>query len=100
MTGGPSIHEAYSKGSDVLNFVVYRSKSGLGEDEVLQHKTLGIELAHVTSHPDGSVNLRERAPGAGKRLLGFVRNGLLGFSPRPSQRLEKFLRRVRPDLPK
>ena len=100
MSPRPSIHESYGKDLDLLNFVVYRSTSVPGEDEVLQHKTHGVEMAHITLHPDGTVNLRERMPGSGRRLKGFVSSGLLGFTPRPSKRLETFLRRVRAKLPK
>ena len=59
MNGRPSVEEKYTKGKDVVNYVIYASKSGLGNDEVMQHKLGGTtETADVTLHPDGTVNLR------------------------------------------
>jgi hypothetical protein len=94
MTSKPSVSQTYRKGADTLNFVVYRSTTGAGEDEVLQHKILGVtESAHLTLHPDGTVNLRvsrNREP-----LVSAVRAGLAGWVPAPSERLKLFLVRIR-----
>ncbi len=55
----PKIEEQYRKGNDIINFVVYNSATDAGEDEVLQHKIMGTtETAHITLHPDGSINFR------------------------------------------
>jgi hypothetical protein len=57
--GRPKLEEQYKKGNDVINFVVYNSTTGAGDDEVLQHKVFGTtETAHITLHPDGSINFR------------------------------------------
>jgi hypothetical protein len=77
----------------VLNFVIYRSTTGDGDDEVLQHKVAGAEMAHITLHPAGSLNLRERR--SASRLREFVAADLAGFSPLPSGALRQFLSRVR-----
>ena len=54
MNGRPTIEEQYKKGNEVINYVVYKSKTGAGNDEVLQHKIMGTtETAHITLHPDG-----------------------------------------------
>jgi hypothetical protein len=94
--GRPSIEEQYTSGDDVLNFVVYQSTTGPGEDEVLQHKLAGVEFAHITLHPDGSVNVREKRNKA--FLVLFVKTELHGFTPAPSSRLKAFLARVTPKL--
>ena len=94
----PHIHEQYRSGSDLLNFVVYRSTAFAGDDEVLQHKAQhGVtEMAHITLHPDGTVNVhktRNDAP-----IKQFVNSGLSGFTPAPSKRLQAFLTQVRPKI--
>ncbi len=96
----PSTREQYERGADTLNFVVYRSTAFPGEDEVLQHKRGGVELAHITLHPDSTVNFHETRPGLGRHLRQFVSSGLAGFSPAPSRRLVRFLGRIRPKLPR
>jgi len=75
---------------DVLNYATYSTDKGV--DEVLQHKKHGSEMAHITLHPDG-VYVREKRNASD--LKRFVRNGLEGFSPSPSPKLEQFLRSVR-----
>lgn len=94
MKGRPKIEEQYKKGSDVINYVVYSSTTGTGDDEVLQHKAMGTtETAHITLHPDGSINFRIKR---GKTALEFaVRNGLSGYSPTPSEKVKQFLTKVR-----
>ena len=83
MNRRPKIEEQYQKGSDVINFVVYPSTTGTGDDEVLQHKIMGTsETAHITLHPDGSVNFRIKR--TKNPLEVAVRCGLSGFSPVPS----------------
>ncbi|MCB1935759.1 MAG: hypothetical protein KDF59_07440 [Nitrosomonas sp.] len=93
MHGRPKIEEQYKKGSDVINFVVYNSTTGAGEDEVLQHKLLGTtETAHVTLHPDGSVNFRiKRSKTA---LENAIRTSLNGYTPVLSIRLKQFITKV------
>lgn len=91
----PIVEEQYTKGNEhVLNYVVYRSTSGAGNDEVLQHKLFGTtETAHLTLHPDGTVNLRDKR---GKiHLKMIVMSNLAGFLPQPSQKLKQFLLKVR-----
>ena len=97
MKGRPKIEEQYSKGHDVLNFVIYNSTTGAGEDEVLQHKVMGTtETAHITLHPDGTVNFRiKRSKTA---LEQAVRSGLSGYAPQPSPRLAQFLNKIRTKL--
>jgi len=75
---------------DILNYVTYNTK--YGGDEVLQHKKHGTELAHITLHPDGAYLRVKRN---GRPLVGFVNNGMAGFSPSPSIKLQAFLRRVK-----
>lgn len=94
MNGRPKIEEQYKKGSDVINYVVYRSTTGAGDDEVLQHKVMSTaETAHITLHPDGSINFRIKRSKAALELA--VRNGLSGYSPGPSARVKQFLTKVR-----
>ena len=69
--------ERYSQGPHLLNFVVYTSTTGSGDDEVLQHKYHGVEMSHVTRHPDGTVNFRTERDG--NWLRQFVNNNLAGF---------------------
>lgn len=90
----PIVEEKYTRGSDVLNYVVYLSTSGTGNDEVLQHKLFGTtETAHITLHPDGTVNLRVQRKV--EYIKAVVMNNLAGFSPQPSQRVKQFLLKVR-----
>ena len=93
----PKIEEIYKKAQDVVRFVVYRRTDGLGEDEVLQHKLFGItEMAHVTLHPDGTVNLHvERIK---EFLVNAICTDLAGFRPSPSLRLKHFIAKVRPKI--
>src|SRR5690625_3960552 len=94
MTNRPKVEERYTKGSDVLKFVVYRSTTAAGDDEVLQHKLFGkTETAHITLHPDGSVNFRIKRNKMA--LEGAVRSELSGYSPRPSPRVRQFLSKIR-----
>jgi hypothetical protein len=94
MSGRPKIEEQYRKGNDVINFVVYSSTTGEGDDEVLQHKAMGTsETAHITLHPDGTINFRIKR--SKTMLEQAVRNGLIGYSPSPSQRVRQFLIKVR-----
>ena len=59
MNGRPIIEEKYTKDTDIINYVVYKSTTGQGNDEVLQHKLFDTtETAHITLHQDGTVNLR------------------------------------------
>ena len=97
MSGRVILREQYEKGRDLLNFVVYASTTALGEDEVLQHKLLGVrETAHITAHPDGSVNFRVQM--SKDALRHAVQTNLAGFQPAPSERLRAFLRRVKPHI--
>lgn len=97
MNGRPKIEEQYNKGQDVINFVVYTSTTGVGEDEVLQHKLLGmVETAHITLHPNGTVNFRVKRDKS--YLENAVRSNLHGYTPPLSQRLKQFLVKIRPHL--
>ena len=97
MSAGPVIQEQYTKGDDIINYVVYESVSGSGQDEVLQHKLLGkIETAHVTLHPDGSVNFRIARNKT--YLENAIRNNLLGYRPEPSTSVRQFIAKVRSKL--
>jgi hypothetical protein len=90
----PSVSEQYKKGKDVINYVVYRSTTGHGSDEVLQYKILGItETSHITLHPDGTVNFRIKR--SKTELERAVHNGLSGFSPSPSENVKNFIIKVR-----
>lgn len=94
MSDRPKIEETYEKGNDVINFVVYDSTTGVGEDEVLQHKFMGkTEMAHITHHPDGTVNFRIKRS---KKVLEIaVKSNLNGYKPPISKRVQEFLAKVR-----
>ena len=94
MTHIPKIDEQYKKGNDVINFIVYNSTTAAGEDEVLQHKIMGTtESAHITLHPDGTVNFRIKR--SKTTLENAVRSNLQGYTPALSNRIKQFLRKVR-----
>jgi len=94
MNNRPSTEEQYKKGNDVINYVVYRSTTGQGNDEVLQHKILGTtETSHITLHPDGTINFRIKRNKTA--LEQAVRSDLSGYSPSPSQNVKNFLLKVR-----
>ncbi|MBF5059226.1 hypothetical protein [Candidatus Neptunochlamydia vexilliferae] len=85
--------EQYTKGSNTINYVVYRRSDGRGRDEVLQHKIGGTsETAHVTLHPDGTVNFRIIR--FKKYLEEAIKNNLQGYTPKLSYDLRKFIMRV------
>jgi hypothetical protein len=91
--GRPIIEEQYKKGNDVINHVVYKSSTGAGNDEVLQHKMLGTtETAHDTLHPDGSINFRIKRTKT--YLESAIKNNLTGYKPDPSQNVRHFLSKV------
>ena len=97
MNNRPSTEEQYKKGNDVINYVVYRSTTGHGNDEVLQHKLMGTtETSHITLHPDGTVNFRIKR--SKNSLEQAVRNGLAGYTPSPSESVRKFISKVRPKI--
>lgn len=74
--------------------MVYKSKTGAGNDEVLQHKMMGkTETAHVTLHPDGTVNFRTKR--TKKYLEDAIKTNLMGFVPHPSWKVRQFLSKVR-----
>ena len=89
----PIIKEQYTKGNDVLNFVVYKSTTLNGEDEVLQHKQFGLETAHITIHPGNQVSFRVTTTRT--HLENIVKTNLAGFTPPPSFRLAQFIQRVK-----
>ena len=94
MYGRPIIEEQYKKGNDVINYVVYKSTTGVGNDEVLQHKMLGTtETAHITLHPDGTINFRIKRTKI--YLENAIKNNLTGFKPELSQNVKQFLSKVR-----
>lgn len=88
------IKEEYKKGNDVINYIVNQSTKAAGNDQVLQHKLLGItEAAHVTLHPDGTVNFREVRT---KSYLDVaIKNGLIGYVPNASINAKQFLTKIR-----
>ena len=94
MNGRPTIEEQYKKGDDVINYVVYKSKTGAGNDEVLQHKIMGTtETAHITLHPDGTVNFRIKQTKI--YLENAIKTDLIGFNPDLSQNVKQFISKVR-----
>ena len=93
MNERPLSEEHYSHVNDVINYVVYKSTTGLGNDEVLQHKLFGTtETAHVTLHPDGTVNLRIKRTDTYLKMA--IRTNLIGFEPELSQNVKRFLSKV------
>lgn len=44
-------------GKTVINFSEYERTDGKGTDYVSQVKVNGKEVEHITSHPDGNVNI-------------------------------------------
>lgn len=100
MSGRPFNEEQYKKGTDIINYVVYKSATGTGtgtgtgNDEVLQHKLFGTtETAHITLHPDGSVNFRVKRTKT--YLENAIRSNLAGFVPSISQDVKRFISKVR-----
>jgi len=94
MNGKPEVEEQYKRGDDVINYVVYPSKTGPGNDEVLQHKISGLtESAHITLHPDGTVNFRVKR--IKLPLENAVRTGMQGYAPSLSDGVKKFLSKIR-----
>ena len=93
MSERPISEEQYIKVNDVINYVVYKSTTGHGNDEVLQHKLFGTtETAHVTLHPDGTVNFRIKRTDTYLKIA--IRTHLIGFEPEPSQNVRRFLSKV------
>jgi len=94
MSEGTEIKERYEKGGDIVYYVVYKSKAGQGNDEVLQHKTVGLcETSHITLHPDGTKNFRvklTRVP-----LESAIRSNFQGYSPPISVNVRQFLSKIR-----
>lgn len=96
MNGRPTIAEQYKKGNDVINYVVYKSKTGLGNDEVLQHKIMGTtETSHITLHPDGIINFRVEQHRNKTHLENAVRTNLIGYLPPISNNVKQFLIKIR-----
>lgn len=93
MAGRPLLTETYKRGEvDVVNYVVYASTTTPGNDEVLQHKQYGVELAHITLHGNGMIAVRETRSATALKLI--VRQRLAGFSPAPSAALVSYLKRI------
>lgn len=94
MNERPLSEERYTKGADVINYVVYKSTAGAGNDEVLQHKLFGTtETAHITLHPDGAVNFRVKRTRT--HLEAAIKSDLGGFTPAPSPAVKKFISKIR-----
>jgi len=94
MNRKPILEERYTNGTDIVNFVVYKSTTGNGNDEVLQHKLFGTtETAHITLHPDGTINFRIKR--SKTHLENIVKSNLRGFQPEVSQDLKTFLTKIR-----
>lgn len=88
--------ETYRKGAqEVLNFSHYTRSHATNSDQVLQHKLAGIETAHITLHPDGTVNFRVKRQGMEYYLKQAVANNLQGYTPYPSTALRLFLQKVK-----
>ena len=86
--------EQYKKGNDVINYVVYKSTTGVGNDEVLQHKLLGkAETSHITLHHNGTVNFRVKRNK--EYLENAVRRNLTGYSPSLSHSVKSFISKIR-----
>lgn len=93
MNRRPFLEEKYSNGSDVIYYVVYKSSEGNGNDEVLQHQSAGmVETAHITLHPDGTVNFRIKR--SKKHLEAAVKNELKDYRPHISSNVKKFIANV------
>lgn len=93
MNERPISEEQYKKGNDVINYVVYKSTTGVGNDEVLQHKLFGTtETAHATLHPDGTVNFRIKRTDTYLKMA--IKTNLIGFEPELSQNVRRFLSKV------
>jgi len=91
--GRPIFEEQYVKGADVINYVIYERTTGMGYDEVMQHKLLGItETAHITLHPDGSVNFRVKR--TKNYLDSAIKIGLAGFQPPMSPKMREFISKI------
>ena len=95
MNHGRPVVEKYTRGSNLLNYVVYGSTSVAGNDEVLQHKLHGTEMANITLHPNGTVNFHGTRLGTGRYLRDFMMSNLVGFSPQLSSRFKQFLAKVK-----
>ncbi len=90
----PIVHEQYEiDANSKLNFVVYKSTTGVGNDEVLQHKLHGTEMAHVTLHPGDQVNLRKTRDAT--LLIKAIKDRMVGVEPAPSERLRQFIEAVK-----
>jgi hypothetical protein len=93
MSRRPKIEEHYQKDDEnTLHFVIYTSTTGVGDDEVLQHKLMGTETSHITLHPDGTANFRIKRSKTALELA--IRTGFQGYSPEPSENVKKFLIKV------
>ena len=93
MTGKLLTREKYEKGTEVIFYVVYESTTLSGNDEVLQHKIMGTETAHITLHANGTVNFT--AEKSKIALTAAVKDGLKGFTPSASQKVKQFISKVR-----
>ncbi len=97
MSGARFTNEQYTKdGEHVINFVIYETNGGY--DKVLQHKISGAETAHITLHPDGTVNLRIERPGMETYLVSAVKTDLAGYKPDLSDNVKQFLIKVRDEI--
>lgn len=97
MNGRPVIEEQYKKGSDVINYVVYKSTTGTGNDEVLQHKLFGTtETSHITLHPDGAVNFRVKRTKT--YLENAIHSNMAGYFPVISENVKRFISKVRNNI--
>lgn len=94
MSARPIVEEQYRNGTDVINYVVYKSTIGAGCDEVMQHKLMGTtETAHITLHPDGTVNFRIKRTKT--HLEHAIKGSLTGYKPDLSQAAKQFITKVR-----
>jgi hypothetical protein len=92
MNNRPVIEEFYQKGNEVIYYVKYESTTGNGYDEVLQHKIMGSETAHITLHPDGEIHFRKKRTKI--YLENAIKQNMIGFEPRISENIKQFIFKV------
>lgn len=80
---------------EVLNFVSYRRTGEDGVDFVLQHKIHGVEMGHITLHPDGAIHVKGRNT---TYVTRAINNGFAGFRPQVSVGLKDFANIVKGSL--
>jgi len=102
----PLVNERYTKGTETIRYIVYKSQVALGVDQVLVHKLLNYgDSGHITWHPKdgdpaGTVNFHERqVPKGGDYLKDAVQSMMAEYTPAPSDAVRRFILHVRPRIP-